>query len=211
MNQNLKNALSLGTFGVSALLGTANAAHAQNTFFPNDTTINYSVNATYSYVGFASQNDYNNNANPTSPTVNLINSGSISGNFIANNSSTINVSGGSIGIGLYARDSSTVNLSGGSVGGFLLADYSGVLNIFGRGLVTSLVSTNSNGGQFSLYQLSGALVDGTVLTSKDLYIQNGSSASFHLFNTTATPAPSSVLVVLLGAVPLVGVLRRRRR
>ena len=197
----------LAAFSTFALLSTGSFAYAQNTFFPNDTTINYAVNTTYSYVGFASQNDFNNNANPTSPTVNLINSGSVSGYLVAHNFSTVNVSGGSIGIGLYARDSTTVNLSGGNVGEFLVADHSGVLNIFGRGLVASLRDPNQNGGQFSLYALSGKLLDGSVLSNKDLYIQNGGNARFTLNNV---PAPSSLLVGCVGVLPLL-VLRRRRK
>ena len=59
------------------------------------------------------------------------------------------------------------------------------------------------------YDLSGTLQDGTNLAGRVLFVQNG--ATFPTFRTASTPAPSSAIVLMLGAVPLVGVLRRRRK
>ncbi len=256
---------ALSTF---ALLGVAPIAHAQTTYFPNDTTISNTVpfDAT---VGYANQNDFVYRTNPTSPTVSLINNGSVGNNLEAYNSSTVNLSGGSIGGYLYALNSSTVNLSGGSVsgglevftsstvnlsggsigydlyayasstvnlsggsvgydlvalgsstvnlsggsiGGFLFAVDSSVLNIFGHDLVAPLTDPNAFGGADSLYYLSGTLLDGTVLTKKNLYIQNGTGARFNLTNldNNAVPEPGSLaLLVGVGVLPLLALRRRR--
>ncbi len=189
-----------------AVIGTAPMAQAQTyTFFPNDATINYAVPG-YGIVGYANQGDYFNGTNPTSPTVNLITGGSVS-YLYAYTSSTVNMSGGSVGVFLYAFNSSTVNLSGGSVVRDVIAYDSSLLNIFGTGLTASLIDSGALGGGYSRYFLSGTLLDGTVLTNQNLYIQNGTGARFTLTNV---PAPGSLVTALMGIVPGVFVLRRRK-
>ena len=230
MNRNMKNAFALSTF---TLLGVAPIAHAQTTYFPNDTTISGAV-PSFAIIGFANQSDYNLRTNPTSPTVSLINSGSVRESLLAYNSSTVNVSGGSVRYGLvaynsstvnlsggsvrvslYAYNSSTVNLSGGSVGLNLGALGSGVLNIFGHNLVAPLMDPNYTflGTNYSLYYLSGTLLDGTVLTNKNLYIQNGTGAGFTLTNlgNNAVPEPGSLALLVggVGVLPLLALRRRR--
>ena len=201
---------SLVSIAAITLISVAPIAYAQYTFFPNDATINYAINTYSNYVGYANISDITATPrkNPTSPTINFVTGGSIGGFLDAYNSSTVNVSGGSIGsIGsdLHAYDSSTVNVSGGSISGDLWVNGAAVLNIFGRGLVAPFVYP---GGSHSVYSLSGTLLDGTIVTNKYLYIQNGSSARFTLNNV---PAPGSLVTALIGVVPGVLMLRRRRK
>jgi len=206
-----------------ALMGVAPFAHAQSAFFPNNATINYAIPQN-AVVGYANQNDYSNGTNPTSPIIYLIEGGSIGNILIVRNSSTVNLSGGSIGGNLSAYNTSTVNISGGSVGnnlvaldsstvnvsgssfGNLFAENAGVFNIFGRDLVAQLKSTNFFGS--TRYSLSGTLVDGTVMSNKNLLIQNGTGARFTLNNV---PAPGSLMTALIGVIPGVLLLRRRRK
>lgn len=133
----------------------------------------------------------------------------------AQDSSHINLTGGNIGVEVHADNSSVVNIRGGVIGqglyAFGLGGTGGTLNIYGANLTATLINPAYN-TYYSQYAFSGTLQDGTVYNNRNLVIQNGTAASFHLIPTAvSTPAPSSVLVVLLGAVPLVGVLRRRRK
>ena len=137
-------------------------------------------------------------------------SGGSSGHSLnAHDSSRLTMSGGSIIGGLFASSFGTVDLSGGSVSGELVIRDSGALNIFGRGLVALLVDPNYF-GSYSLYSLSGKLLDGTVLTNKDLYIQNGTDARFTLTEVVPEPGSLALLVGCIGVLPLL-VLRRRRK
>ncbi len=120
-------------------------------------------------------------------------------------SSTVNLSGGSILGSVDATDLNTINISGGSIGGSLFAFRSSVFNFYGSGLTAPLVDPNY--GSFSRYSLSGTLLDGTVLTDKNLFISNnGGSAHFTLNNV---PEPGA-LALLMGIVPGVMLLRRRK-
>ena len=119
---------------------------------------------------------------------------------------TVNLSGGTVQRSLNANMFSTVNVSGGSVDGNLYAHDSSLLNFFGHGLVASLIDPNPGG--LSRYSLSGTLLDGTVWTNKNLYIANGKGARFTLNNV---PAPGSLVTALIGVVPGVMLLRRRRK
>ncbi len=191
------------------LLGLAHTANAQDAYFANNATINYTVNGT-AYVGYANQADLNNGTNPTSPTVALVTGGSIGGYLDARNSSTINVSSGSIASSLIASESNTVNVSGGSIGGGLYAYDSGTINLFGVGL--KAVLTNPNYGDYSKYTLMGSLNDGTSVNGKFLYLSNGSNARFTL-NNPPPPKPRQVtpFVGLVGAGLLLGKRRGSRK
>lgn len=114
----------------------------------------------------------------------------------ANDSSKVNLTGGTLGAGLntaatskvhisgghvgFISNGSTVDWSGGTVSGNVSVLNAGTLNVFGSGLSQSLVNPNSGG--FSLYVVSGALSDGTLLTNKTIGVQNGGSASLNLVN-----------------------------
>lgn len=220
----------------NARVGYANQADYNNRINPTSPTVNLisggSISSLYAYnsssVNMSNGSGVNTvQANDTS-TVNInggsvqvflhafnfsmvtISGGSVGGSLSAFNSSTVTMSGGSFlgGFGDYleARNNSTVTMSGGNIPGNLYAVESGVLNFFGWDLVASLFNPNENG--FSRYLLSGKLRDGTVLTNKDLYVQNGSNAHFTLNNV---PAPGSLMVALIGVVPGVLLLRRRRK
>ena len=254
MSRNLKNAFALGAF---ALLGATNAAYAQNTYFPNDATINYAVSGD-AEVGLSSSSGA-----LTSPTVAVVPNGSIGGNLNAFNSSYVTVSGGTIKAGVQAFAQSHVTVSGGSIGSYLYGTDNATLTVTG-GSFGNVVPNDGelqfkghssitwSGGSFrgqgfdgvnifdqttgavvfigsnlavanarpenrfvgfagpgTDYDLSGTLQDGTNLNGRVLFVQNG--ATFPTFQTASTPAPSSILVVVLGVVPLVGVLRRRRK
>ena len=220
---------SLIPFVALALLGVGTNAQTQTAFFPNDTTINYAVPVD-ALVGYTNQDDFDVSRNPSSPTVNLIEGGSIYNYLSVRNSSTVNMSEGSINGNLYTFESSIVNISGGIVasktfafgssiinwsGGsintvnvneILLLRESSVLNVFGRGLVAILIDSSSND---SRYSLSGTLLDGTILMNKKFDISIGMGARFNLIN--AVPAPGSLFTALIGMVPGVLLLRRRRK
>lgn len=139
-----------------------------------------------------------------SSTMNM-SGGNVGGSLFAADFSTMNVSGGSGGNNLYAADSSRVNVSGGMVASDLYAFGSSSLNFFGRGLMAPLINPNAFG--FSLYSLSGTLLDGTVWTNKNLLIQNGIGARFTLNNV---PEPG-VLGLLTGGIVSGMMLLRRRK
>jgi len=208
-----------GLIAAVLLSGVHQTARAQDAYFGSNATIDYAVNGD-TYVGYASQSDRDNGINPTSPTVSLVSGGSLGGLLIAQNSSTVDMSGGEIGDILEAADSSHVNMSGGRIVGFLLAANtsvvdissgsvrgnlaawnSGTINFFGTGLSDTLLNANYFG--FSEYTLSGRLRDGTIIDSKNLYIQN-TGAQFTL-NNSAVPEPGSIalFVGLAGTVLLV--------
>ena len=128
---------------------------------------------------------------------------------------TINLSGGKIGNSssteqFTALDSGTLNCYGGSFSSLteFVASNSSTLNFYGTKLGDTLVGSNS---VYNIYSLSGQLSDGNSITGLNLAVAIGDNVTVNFHNTATTPAPSSVLVVLLGAVPLVGVLRRRRK
>ncbi len=124
---------------------------------------------------------------------------------LAENSSTTNFSGGRINGFLLAGNSSIVNISGGSIGGDIGAHDSGTINFFGTGLSDSLLNANYFG--FSWYSLSGKLRDGTILDSKNLYIQN-TGAQFSL-NNSAVPEPGRI-ALLIGMLGTVELVRKRK-
>lgn len=160
-----------------------------------------------------------------SSTVN-VSGGKVFFSLFAYDTATINMSGGTTGVGLFAYNTGVINLSGGSIGGTLgtrnngvinlsggsvafelSARNNGVINIFGTNLTSRLIDPNSGGGFSSLYNVSGTLLDGNVLTNKALYVQNGTSARFTLNNV---PEPG-FLALLISVIPGTMLLRRRRR
>ncbi len=120
------------------LLGLARIANAQaqDTYFPNDATVDYPVSSNV-VVGYANYDDFYNRTNPTSPIINFVNGGSISGvdrfnsNVFIYNNSAINVSGGVIGNNLYAFDKSAVFVSGGDINLGLVAYGSSTVTVSG--------------------------------------------------------------------------------
>lgn len=237
-----RNIIALGAL---SLVISGSTANAQTTYFPYNATINYAV-PNPAVVGYANDNDYNNNLNGTSPTVNLVGGGSINGSMeadnssilnihggsvsstvIASNHSTINISDGSLGSYLRAYDNSVVNVSGGSIadalsafdhstfnlrggtfGNVIFAAQSSTVNFFGTGLSDTLVTDNYRG--FSQYSLSGSLLDGTDLTGKNLYVQNGTAAFAFNPGTSSVPEPGSGAFLVGLASVGVGFLGKRR-
>ena len=134
MNRTLRNTLALGTF---ALLGLSRPAHAQNVYFPVNTTINSDVPNPpnpnrYAIVGYANDTDFAAMLNPTSPTVNLV-SGVIWGNIQVYDQSVLNMSGGRVNVRLRSYNNSTVNVTGGDTGPSLEANGSSIVNLRGGG------------------------------------------------------------------------------
>ena len=216
-------------FGAFTLLSLANTANAQTyAFFPNDTTINSTVSVTDAIVGYANNSDFSANPrlNPTSPNVKIVTGANVGTDMHVYNKGVVNMSGGTISHFLASTDNSVINLSGGQIGildvsangtfnltggritTYLSVENTGTLNIFGTNLSANLVNANYFGSSY--YNLSGTLLDGNTYSNIALTIQNGTGASFHL-NPTATPAPSSLLVVLGGIFPSVLLLRKRRK
>ncbi len=209
---------------VLAVIGIAPLAQAQYTFFPNDATINYAINTTFTIVGYASRDMNGNYQTPSSPRVKIvsgsnlvsllntwnssivdIDAGLLNAGVFVRDSSTINMNSGAVNDSINALNSSIVNLSGGHIKFGLYAENSSTINIFGSNLSTTLVNNNYRNA-YSQYALSGTLRDGTVLTNQNLNIRNGTTARFTLNNV---PAPGSLVTALIGVVP--GVLMRRRR
>lgn len=154
---------------VLALLAAAPAAHAQDTFLPNDTTLDSGnpVFAPFSaIVGFANFDDLINGINPTSPTIRIVAGADVSalevynssivnmsggivgsndflGKLSTHDTSTVNVSGGLIPFDLDVQGSSTVNFSGGTIGDDILTNDTTTVNMTG-GTVEQDLLLNGN-------------------------------------------------------------------
>ena len=90
---------------------------------------------------------------------------------------------GSRGSGADTRLQTLDNGSGGSGGGDLLQGFSALdnsqIHFIGFGLTSTLIDPSFE-GNFSVYELSGRLADGTRITGGLVYVQNGTGASFQL-------------------------------
>jgi len=93
----------------------------------------------------------------------------------------------------------------------LFAVDAGRVQVFGSGLTERLLDPNflyegdGISGFFSKYALSGILQDGTDISGISLLVQNGTGADFALIQV---PEPGSVLLIGLGAMPLLAARRR---
>ncbi len=91
-------------------LGLTQVAHAQNTFFPEDATVDYNVG--YAVVGYANQSDLDHKTNGTSPTVNFSYPYSLYSLDTYNNSVVVDdASTNFFGAGVQTHDRSTVFVS----------------------------------------------------------------------------------------------------
>ena len=131
----------------------------------------------------------------------------------AQDSSHVNLTGGNIGTEIHVENNSVVNIRGGVVGQGLYAfgylNTGGTFNIYGKNLSAKLINSAYN-TYYTQYALSGTLQDGTAYSNLNLIVQNGTGARFNLFNSTTVPAPGSLVTALIGVVPGVLVLRRRK-
>ena len=236
MNRNLKHAFALGVLGVFALLGVA--AQAQQ--FSFDEEFNgptFSPLLTMSNTPGFSQSLSNGflvidkTAGTTSGSGELETTFSVTGDFTADTQVTRNtISGGSASAGINASGLGDIFFyENGNINGNILQPSFGYVSV-NNSVTADTFRLQRIGNTFSEYYDGGA---GFVLlnsrtdpslsgpTQLSLFMieetnnPNTRQAQFNYLHITAggaaTPAPSSVLVVLLGAVPLVGALRRRRK
>ncbi len=123
------------------LLALTQTANAQDTYFPNDATINYTVtgNAIVGYPDASGQP-------PTSPTIDLVSGGIIYGGALETyNHSTVNFSGGNTSAYIVSFGNSTINVDGGNYG---VDSYNNsIVNIFdGTGSIYTHNSSTANIG-----------------------------------------------------------------
>ena len=197
-------------FSVLALICLGTCVNA-NTYFPNDTAINYAVSGR-AIVGFANGTDlvnhtvYHSQANGTSPNVSLVSGGSVIDNdsdIESYNSSIVNVIAGRFYV-LASYDNSTFNINGGTTGGRSYGNVSSyntsTLNING-GIAAALgVHNNSTAnirggcvGSVYVFAYDNSTVNfygtglSSVLTDSNYYASGsttGSHAYFNLYTLT---------------------------
>ena len=159
-------------------------------------------------------------------TVNIA-GGTISGNIYCSGG-TVNITGGVID-GMAESIDGTINYSGGIVlggvtqnaglieagadspddmitGSLNIESLGGVIDIYGTNLQTELVTSKFDGGQYSEYELTGTLADGTEVDGGTFLVANGSGGSFALLPPLPEPGTIGVLVVMGG---MLGMRRRR--
>jgi len=170
----------------------AGAARAQDAFFPNDATVDFTINGE-TYVGYANNADRIAGTNGTSPTVNVVNGADLGRSLSSYNSSVINMSGGILSSTsaafLIAIDNSTINLSGGTVGtgtsGQAEARNNSTLNITGGAVNRNVVGSNNGRVNVS----GGAIGGGFNMTgSSTLDFSGGTAAFFGGANNAAVNA-----------------------
>ena len=223
--QNLTRSVLFAGLATLAALGlAARPAHAQTSYFPDDTTINYATPGD-AFVG------YNTGLMPSSPTVNLVPGGEISGDcevyngsiFNVNggavddllwafNTSTVNVHSGTVGTYLYAINGSTVNVSGGTFGqyqGVSFADSTtGAFTFIGSGLSYAPDPTGNTPLGGKDYILTGLLQNGDSVTGDVVEVSPGAT----MF-TLSSPVPevSTASGLCLGLLGIAGLLFKARK
>jgi hypothetical protein len=190
----MKTSILTCALSAAALLALSPTAQAQYVFFPNDTTIDYTVTQDIAILGYANENDYTNRVNGTSPTVALVTGGFV--NVVnAYNSSLFNMSGGDAGLQVQSFDSSTLNISGGHVSDVVTGDDISTVNMSGgrAGLLQAAGSStvNMSGGStdnplFALdsgiINFSGGSAPGLQATeSSVINYRGGATTGTHLF------------------------------
>ncbi len=84
------------------------------------------------------------------------------------------------------------------------------LEFDGHRLTAALLDPLNGGGAYSEYEISGYFADGSPIPSGlDLFVANGSTASFQLVE--AVPEPASALLMVIAAVGLIGLQKNRCR
>ncbi len=185
---------------VLGLLLSAPVAHAQDVFFPTNTTLN-ATNPVPSpgdaIVGYGNFNDYINGLNPTSPTIAIVTGGSVADTLEVHNQSIINMSGGTVGSffgKILADDNSTINLSGGEVFGDVNTQSNSLLNFTGGTIDGNIETDDSSTANFSggtvgnallinndsALNWSGGIVNGAV------FVQDGSTLDVIGMNLSST-------------------------
>ena len=200
---------------IAALALCAFPAAAQTYYFPDNTTINYTVGGD-AFVG------YSQSYALSSPTVNLVSGGDIGGDLEGYNSSIVNVSGGTVDDLLWTFSTSTVNVSSGSVSSYLYVTQSSNANVSGGtfGQYQGVNFVDATTGSFNFtdsgltaiqdytdptplggtdYKLAGRLQNGQSVTGDVVEVTSG--AKMFTFNSSvAAPKPSQIS--LLGLVTL---------
>jgi hypothetical protein len=135
--------------------------------------------------------------------------GKIKGDVLGLDHGILNITGGTANGKVSARNFSAVNLYGGSFAYFSALN-SGTINLYGTNLLANLIDSNYafDGSTWSLYTLSGNFKDGTDVYGKNLFIQNGGKATYHI--TIIAPEPSSLPLALAGGLFLIPLLRKRK-
>jgi hypothetical protein len=132
---------------------------------------------------------------------------------------TLNFSGGVVGVTINAIGG-TVNMTGGSAANVGLSDIfnlqggtigsvdaeGGTLNVYGSGLYDTVEA-----GRSPTYFLYGTLEDGTILNGLEVDTTGGETTTINLFNPTAVPEPSSLVLAVVGALAGLGSVGYRRR
>ena len=236
MNRNLKNALALGSL---VLLGATNAANAQSWDFANDFTPNAVSNTRWAYgyrstVASTNLNLMNSNGNFGSidfwyysgagsvgvPSVGKNNTAQTQSSWLLPGKAMLhpgdNAATGNLATvvrwtapasGLYRINVlfTTVDTRGPDISAYVVSDGGIVYN--------SVIAGTGSTGQYiqNLNLTAGQDIDFVVGNHNNIGDKNWTQLDAHISAVSATPAPSSVLVALLGAVPLTGILRRRRK
>jgi hypothetical protein len=82
------------------------------------------------------------------------------------------------------------------------------LEFDGHSLTAALLDALSDGGAYSEYEISGLFADGTRISAGlDLFVGNGSTASFQLVE--AVPEPASVSLMAIAAAGLLALRKHR--
>lgn len=169
------NALTTNSQSTVTMTGGRINGDVNVTSYAGISTLNLSGGSVGGFVNVYNVSKFNLNGNA-----------GIARDVFTRDESTATLTGGSITGNLTEYNSSTVNLKGGRIDGNLYALNTSTLSIFGTNLVATLVNSNvslGNGIFASQFRVSGLLEDGTALTNKNVYIQNGSGVTFTLSNS----------------------------
>jgi hypothetical protein len=158
-------------------------------------------------------------------------SGRIDGNVVVLNDATVNLIGGTIEGSVQAHNSGIIDYSGGTIDGnqivgsavdlidagsfesspldsinpdALIAYDNATIDFFGMNYSSTLLNSNDQ-GQFSEYEISGILSNGTPFTTI-VDLQNGSNASYDLLPPLSVPEPTALLSITAALFPFL--LRR---
>ncbi len=177
--------MTLKTFAFIGLLAAAAPSYGQYTFYPNDATINYTLNSN-AVIGYGSYYPWQNGHGTASPHVGIIAPASISGWAGASAYSFVTMSGGTVGR-LLADDHASLRLTGGTVLNDFGVGFNTVSEILGGTVMHGVVVEQNarvtiSGGNFSGGYLGGgvnfilrdhsvATFVGTGITATYLYSQ----------------------------------------
>ncbi len=161
---------SLIAISAGLLMSVLSFANAQ-VFVANDTTFNYPVYNDV-IIGYASQSDFDNRANSTSPTINLVpggylwldvslynrstlklNDGTVDGTLTAYDNSAIVQTGGTVSDLMFCTDNSRIFIAGGHSGNLVIASGDSQITMTAGQINSALVALDR-----SVVNLSGGSV-----------------------------------------------------